>query len=167
MQKLTESNLEYSCCRSLGSLFVNKQRLLAPCMLENRFSWMCSSVSYNFTCGTRFASHLTINALSCIGVLHLPWKSELESKVNLNFKLSEAKWTRGFIFTSVTWQCLADAILEFVVFLTFGAYVAVRAELTVGDAGQAGIVSPVGIEPTWAVRPTATLVEETLLSILI
>lgn len=62
---------------------------------------------------------------------------------------------------------MADAILEFVVFPTFGAYAAVRAELTVGDAGQAGVASPLGIESTWAVRPTATLVEETLLSILV
>lgn len=79
----------------------------------------------------------------------------------------EAKWSLHLAFTHVTGCRLADAILEFVVFLTFGARVAVRAEFTFGDAGQAGIVSPVGVEAARAVRPTATLGQETFLSKLI
>lgn len=62
---------------------------------------------------------------------------------------------------------MADPILEFVVFPTFGTYVAICAEFTIGYAGQTGIVTPVRIESPGAVCPTATLVEETFLSIFI
>ena len=62
---------------------------------------------------------------------------------------------------------MADPILEFVVFSTFGTYVAICAEFTIGYAGQAGIVTPVRIESPGAVRPTATLVEEMFLSVFI
>ncbi len=62
---------------------------------------------------------------------------------------------------------MADPILEFVLFLTFGTYVAICAEFTISYAWQAGIVTPVRIESPRAVCPTATLVEETFLSILI
>ena len=62
---------------------------------------------------------------------------------------------------------MADPILEFVVFPALGTYVAICAEFTIGYAGQAGIVTPVRIESPGAVCPTATLVEETFLSIFI
>ena len=65
-------------------------------------------------------------------------------------------------------QCwLADPILEFVVLPTFGTYAPICAEFTIGYAGQAGILTPVRMESPGAVCPTATLVEETLLSIFI
>lgn len=62
---------------------------------------------------------------------------------------------------------MADPILEFVAFATFGTYVAICAEFTIGYAGQAGIVTPVRIQSPGAVCTTATLVEETFLSIFI
>lgn len=62
---------------------------------------------------------------------------------------------------------MAYPILELVVFLTFGTYVAICAEFTIGYAGQAGIVNPVRIESPGAVWPTATLVAETFLSIFV
>lgn len=62
---------------------------------------------------------------------------------------------------------MADPILEFVVFLTFGTYVAVCAEFTIGYAGQTGIMTSVRIQSPGAVCPTATLVEEPFLSIFI
>lgn len=70
-------------------------------------------------------------------------------------------------FTHVTGRRLADAVLELVVLLTFGARVSVRAQFTFGDAGQAGVVSPVRVEATGAVCPTATLGQETFLSKLV
>lgn len=70
-------------------------------------------------------------------------------------------------FTYVAVCRLADPVLEFVAFLTFGTYVAIGAEFTVGYAGQTGVVTPVRIETPRAVCPTATLVEETLLSVFI
>lgn len=72
-----------------------------------------------------------------------------------------------FTFTYVTGRCLADSVLEFVVFPTFGTYVAICAEFTIGYAGQAGIVTPVRIESPGAVCPTASLVKKTFLSIFI
>lgn len=72
-----------------------------------------------------------------------------------------------FTFTYVTGCWLADSILEFVVFPTFGTYVTICAQFAIGYAGQAGIVTPVRIESPGAVCPTATLVEETFLSIFI
>lgn len=63
--------------------------------------------------------------------------------------------------------CLAEPILELVVFLALGTYVGIGAELTVGYAGQADIVTPVRVEPPGAMRPTATLLEEVLLSVFI
>lgn len=72
-----------------------------------------------------------------------------------------------FTFTYVTGRCLADPILEFIVFPTFGTYVAICAEFTIGYAGQAGIVTPVRIESPGAVCPTPTLVKEPFLSIFI
>lgn len=72
-----------------------------------------------------------------------------------------------FTFTYVTGRRLADPVLEFVVFSTFGTYVAICAEFTIGYAGQAGIVTPVRIESPGTMRPTATLVEKALLSIFI
>lgn len=86
------------------------------------------------------AAHLTVNALSSVGVLHLPF---------------------------VTGRSLAHPILKLVVFPTFSAYVPVRAQFTVGYAGQADIVTPVGIKSPGAVCPTATLVKKTFLSIFI
>lgn len=62
---------------------------------------------------------------------------------------------------------MANPVLEFVVFQTFGTYVAICAEFTIGYAGQAGIVTPVRIGSPGAMCPTATLVEETFLSIFI
>lgn len=52
-------------------------------------------------------------------------------------------------------------------FPAFGTNAAISAELTVGDAGQAGIVSPVRVESTGAVCLTVTLVEEALMSVFI
>lgn len=57
--------------------------------------------------------------------------------------------------------------MEFVVFPTFGTYVAICAEFAIGYAGQADIVTPVSIESPGAVCPTATLEKETFLSIFI
>lgn len=62
---------------------------------------------------------------------------------------------------------MADPVLKFVAFLAFGTYIAICAEFTIGYAVQAGIVTPVRIQSTGAVCPTATLMEETLLSIFV
>lgn len=62
---------------------------------------------------------------------------------------------------------MADSVLKFVAFLAFGTYIAIRAELTIGYAVQAGIVTPVRIQSPRAMCPTATLMEETLLSIFV
>lgn len=120
------------------------------------------------TCGTCFAAHLTVNALSCIRVLHLPWNTETQHSKPECFSLKlQPTQKLCFTFTYFTGRRLADPILEFVVFPTFGTYVAVCAEFTIGYAGQASIVTPVRIESPGAVCPTATLVEETFLSIFI
>lgn len=73
----------------------------------------------------------------------------------------------SFTVTDVTGGRLADPILELVAFATFGTYVAICAEFTIGYAGKAGIVTPVRIQSPGAVRPTATLVKKTYLSIFI
>lgn len=83
------------------------------------------------------------------------------------FDTHMAAYRLCFTFTCVTQHWLADPILEFVVFPTFGTYAPICAEFTIGYAGQAGILTPVRIESPGAVCPTATLVEETLLSIFI
>lgn len=73
----------------------------------------------------------------------------------------------GFKCTFVTQWWLADAIVEFIVLTTFGTYVAICTEFTIGYAGHAGVMTPVRIEPPGTVDTTATLVEETLQSIFI
>lgn len=73
----------------------------------------------------------------------------------------------SFAVTDVTGGHLADPVLELVAFATFGTYVAICAEVTIGYAGKAGIVTPVRIQSPGAVRPTATLVKKTYLSIFI
>lgn len=74
-------------------------------------------------------------------------------------------WLRSF--THVTGRRLANPILQLVALATFGTYVAIGAEFTISDAGQAGIVTPVRVQSPGAVCPTATLMEETLLSVFI
>lgn len=120
------------------------------------------------TCGTCFATHLTVNALSRVRVLHLPCNTETQHKKPecISLKLQPTQ-KLCFTFTYVTGRCLADPVLEFVVFPTFGTYVAICAEFTIGYAGQAGIVTPVRIESPGAVCPTASLVKKTFLSIFI
>lgn len=120
------------------------------------------------TCGTCFATHLTVNALSCVRVLHLPWNTETQHKRAEHISLELQPMQKlCFTFTYVTGRRLADPVLEFVVFPTFGTYVAICAEFTIGYAGQAGIVTPVRIESPGAVCPTASLVKKTFLSIFI
>ena len=130
-------------------------------------AWYRSLVK--LTCGTRFTAHLTVNALSCIRVLHLPWNTR-DPPVRACLSVSQLtaySQKQCFRFTRVTGRRLADPVLEFVVFPAFGTYVAICAEFTIGDAGQAGIVTPVRIESPGAMCSTATLVEETFLSIFI
>lgn len=75
--------------------------------------------------------------------------------------------TEGSAFTYVAGRRLADPVLEFVAFPTFGTYVAICAEFTISYAGQAGVVTPVRIQSPGAVCPTTTLMEEALLSIFV
>lgn len=81
------------------------------------------------------------------------------------------KLTASFVLwlsvTHVTGRRLANAVLQLVALPTLGAYVAIGAEFTISHAGQANIATPVRVQSPRAVCPTATLMEETLLSIFI
>lgn len=147
--------------------------------------FLCVTVEYYYcsrlvpcalTCGACFAAHLAINALSRIRILHLSWKQATSRRrkkkasqvnsVGCTHKLTASVvWLLSF--THVTRRRLANPVLQLVALTTFGAYVAIGAEFTISHAGQAGIVTPVRVQSPGAVCPTATLMEETLLSVFI
>lgn len=112
----------------------------ATLVSEKKVTFNAAVADLRVLCGACFAAHLAINALSRIRILHL---------------------------SHVTRRRLANPVLQLVALATFGAYVAIGAEFTISHAGQAGIVTPVRVQSPGAVCPTATLMEETLLSVFI
>lgn len=120
------------------------------------------------TSGAGSAAHLTVDALSSVRVQHLSWKSSSrENPVSVLVPASETHRQPGpgLCFTSVTRGRLAPPPLQLVALAALGADVAVGAQLTISHAGQAHeVTTPVRVVATRAVGPTATLVQETLLS---
>lgn len=124
-----------------ASVLIGALRTMSATLVpEKKVTFNTAATDLWVFCVTCFAANFTVNALSCIRVLHLPYAAQC---------------------------CLADPIVKFVMSSTLGTYVAICAQFTIGYAGQAGIVTPVRIESPWAVCPTATLVEETFLSVFI
>lgn len=120
------------------------------------------------TSGTCAAARLTVDALSCVRVLHLPWNTEIHQAFWVAPLWSQPVQQQGFtVFTCAAGHRLANPVLKFVALLTFGTYVAICAQFTIGYAGQTLVVTSVRVESPGAMCPTATLVEETFLSIFV
>lgn len=69
--------------------------------------------------------------------------------------------------THTTWHWQTEPTLDFISFPALGTDVAIHTDLTVGNAGQAGVLSSVMVELPRAVGSAVALVQEALPPILI
>lgn len=188
-KRLTERNLEHSCSRSQGFLSRKEKRRLIRIPLQMQTAWhtiilsffnppvihstlsgqatpLC--VCYRKPLYLKNMFHSRFHSL-CTRLYQDPPPAlkNRDTTMEATLLCFNSNTVSGFRCTFVTQWWLADAILEFIVLTTFGTYVTICTEFTIGYAGQAGVMTPVRIEPPGTVDTTATLVEETLQSIFI